>query len=76
MTKAILNIWSVINKILTIINSFLLAVLFSSGIPEKNRKGKEIRIPLVANIILLIVLVAIFTLAIRYYGRSHAPQLS
>jgi len=75
MTKAIRNIWGVINKVLTIINSFLLAVIFSSTMPEQTRKGKEIKIPLAANIILLIVLVTLFTLAMRYYGHS-TPELS
>ena len=76
MTKAILNIWNTINKVLTVLNSFLLGILFQIGIPEQNKLGKKVKVPLVANIVLLVVLVTLLTLAIRYYARPGAPALS
>ena len=75
MTKAIKNAWEVLNKVLTHINNFFLAILFNMAIPQSDRKGKEIKIPLAANIILLVVLVTILTLAIRYYShKSIGPS--
>lgn len=75
MTKIILDIWSAINKGLTVLNSFIMIILFQVTIPEKDRKGKEVKVPIAANIILLIVLVTLLTLAIRYYSRPGTPDI-
>ncbi|WP_276498742.1 hypothetical protein [Pontibacter litorisediminis] len=49
------NIWLAINSVLTTINSVLLAVILGGSL-YNHKKKKHIKIPLIANIILLLVL--------------------
>ena len=63
MTKQLGKIWAVINKGLTLINLFLLAILTGGGWPFVKEK-KTVTIPLWANLFLLAVLVSIISLYI------------
>jgi hypothetical protein len=53
MTLELKKIWNSVNKVLTIINTFLLALILSGGSVAVKDKPKKI--PVVFNIILLIV---------------------
>jgi hypothetical protein len=61
MTKQLGRIWAVINKGLTLINLFLLAILMGGAWPV-SRPNKPVTIPLWANLLLLAVLVSIVSL--------------
>jgi len=72
MTSEIKNIWVSTNKMLTTINSYLLAFV-QSGMtrPVKVRDTREINnIPLVCNILLLIVLSTISSILIYIFFRQ------
>ena len=69
MTKQLGKIWTVISKVLTLINLFLLSILMGGGWPFV-RGNKPVAIPLWANLILLVVLVSILSLYI-----IHATKL-
>jgi len=56
MTLQLGRIWHTINQWLTTINIFLFAIISFGPIPDKKQRD-EIRIPLIANIILLAFLV-------------------
>ena len=69
MTIKIRQIWDAINNVLTNINIFLLMILLLGGKPKKDRK-----IPFVANIALLLILVSVLVYTIRSYSNSgHEP---
>jgi hypothetical protein len=67
------KIWNFINKGLTLINLFLLGILMS-GLPlGEHPKAKKI--PLVANIILLIVLVSVLYLFMANASRLRDTSI-
>ena len=49
------NIWLAINRVLTLINSTLLAIILGGSL-YNHKKKKYAEVPLIANIILLLVL--------------------
>jgi hypothetical protein len=63
MTKQLVRIWALINKGLTLINLFLLAILTGGGW-FVSKENKPVAIPLWANVLLLAVLVSILSLYI------------
>ncbi len=69
MIIKIRQVWNAINKGLTYINVFFVMVLFQAGIPKKYENRK---IPLVANIILLLIFV--FVLIYWIYSYSNHGQ--
>lgn len=58
------KIWFSINTVLTSINLMMLSILFSMVLPQKIRPSK---VPLIANAILLIVIILIFSFLINSY---------
>lgn len=71
MTKQIIKIWDSINRVLTIINIYLFVIITFS--PVSMKKVRERRIPLVANIILLLFLSLTLISAIyAFYARRSA----
>jgi hypothetical protein len=61
MTKQLGRIWTVINKGLTLINLFLLAILLGGGWPLSKTK-QPVAIPLWANLLLLAAVVSLLSL--------------
>jgi len=58
------RIWFSINTLLTSINLMMLSILFSIVLPQKIRPSQ---VPLIANVILLIVIILIFSFLINSY---------
>lgn len=68
------KIWDFINKGLTMINLFLFGIL-ASGLPLGEHSNKK-KIPLVANIILLVVLISVLYLYLSHASRERAGVMS
>ena len=73
MQLKISQIWNAINTVLCGINLFIVVLLLGGGrIPEKY---KDRKIPLMANILLLVILVSILLYCISSYGRNIPETL-
>ncbi|MBC7828234.1 MAG: hypothetical protein H7122_10855 [Chitinophagaceae bacterium] len=71
MQRKIRQIWNTINLGLSMINLFIAILLLGgSGIPDKY---KDKKIPLTANIFLLLILVSILLYCISSYGDNTEP---
>lgn len=77
MAIAFREIWQLINKVISFMNGFLFGLLCQFS-PIHDKNGKTKKIPLVANVILLGVLIFILTILIRYYlqGMINPNSLS
>jgi hypothetical protein len=74
MPLKIKQIWYSINLVLSCINVFIALILLGGGgIPQKY---KDRKIPLAANIVLLVVLVTILVCLMSTYGDNSHSSLS